>query len=268
MPAVDAGTVLAALSIPLSFAESWDRGLVAIGTLLVVAVVVFAVDRAFKRRGRSMARRVVGGDLDPVLETRLRFVRRFVEAAIVVIGIAVALSQFTALDRFAASILASGAIAAAVIGFAAQRVLGNVIAGVSLAITQPIRIGDLVSFEDHRGVVEDIRLTHTYLQTGVDTRIVVPNGRLADAVIRNDSIVTETVGAEAEVWLAHEADELRAVEVLEQALPGVSVTIKAVTHEGTTIALGGPHVTPAERVPKESELRRAALEVLRNAQLR
>jgi hypothetical protein len=48
----------------------------------------------------------------------------------------------------------------------------------------------------------------------------------------------------------------------------VSVTIKAVTHEGTTIALGGPHVTPAERVPKESELRRAALEVLRNAQLR
>jgi small-conductance mechanosensitive channel len=77
-----------------------------------------------------------------VLETRLRFVRRLVEALIIVVGIATALSQFTALDRFATSVLASTAFIVAVVGFAAQQTLANVIAGVMLAITQPIRIGD------------------------------------------------------------------------------------------------------------------------------
>ena len=263
MASQDAVTVLAE-----GFLARWDHALTAIGTILVVVLVVFLVDRAFKKRGKALTRRVVGGDLDPVLETRLRFIRRFVEAAIVVVGVAIALSQFTALDRFAASILASSAIAAAVIGFAAQRTLGNIIAGVSLAITQPIRIGDLVAFDEHRGVVEDIRLTHTYLQTGADTRIVVPNGRLADSVIRNDSIVTETVGVDVELWLAAESDELRALDVLAEALPDATVTIQAVTHEGTTLAIGAPPATPAERVPKEAELRREALRALRAAGLR
>ena len=250
------------------FFERYDHALVELGTVVVVAIVVYGVDRAFKRRGRALARRVVGDGLDPVLETRLRFVRRLVEAVIVVIGLAIALSQFTALDRFAASILASSAIAAAVIGFAAQQTLGNVIAGVSIAVTQPIRIGDLVTFEDHRGVVEDIRLTHTYLQTGADTRIVVPNGRLAGAVIRNDSIVTATVGVETELWLAHESDELRAIEVIERTLPDVTVSVKAVTHEGTTLTLTASPAMPSERADREARLRRDALQALRQAGLR
>ena len=250
------------------FFERWDHQLTAAGTIVLVALAVFVVDRAFKRRGRKIARRVVGGGLDPVLETRLRFVRRFIEAAIIVLGVALALSQFTALDRFAASILASGALAVAVLGFAAQQTLGNIIAGISLAVTQPIRIGDLVAFEEHRGVVEDMRLTHTYLQTGTDTRIVVPNGRLANAVVRNDSIVSETVGVEAEVWLANEADELQALEVLAGALEDVAVSIKASTAEGTTLGLTAPPTTPAERSGREAELRREALRALRANGLR
>ena len=251
------------------FFERWDHELTALGTLVLLALVVFAVDRAFRRRGRSLAARMgVADRLDPVLETRLRFVRRFVEAVIIVIGLAIALSQFTALDRFAASILASSAIAAAVIGFAAQQTLGNIIAGVSIAVTQPIRIGDQVSVEDQRGVVEDIRLTHTYLKTGADTRIVVPNGRLANSIVRNDSIVTATVGVETDLWLPHEADEIRALDVLEAALDDVSATVKAVDSEGTTITLSGPRVMPAERASGEAALRRDALSALRHAGLR
>lgn len=251
-----------------SFLDDWGNELTALGTVVIVLVVVFVVDRAFKRRGRALARRVAGGDLDPVLETRLRFVRRLVEAVIVVIGVAIALSQFAALDKFAASVLASSAIAAAVIGFAAQQTIGNVIAGVMLAVTQPIRIGDRVSFEEHSGVVEDIRLTHTFLQTGGDARIIVPNGKLAGSVVRNDSIVTETVAVEVQVWLANEADELRALEIIEAAVPGASATIKAVTFEGTTLAVAGEPSAPAERSVREAELRRAVVEALRSASLR
>jgi small conductance mechanosensitive channel len=248
--------------------DDLTRILTAVGTVVLVLVVVFVVDRAFKRRGRSLARRVASGHLDPVLETRLRFVRRLVEAVIIALGLATALSQFTALDRFAASVLASGAIAAAVVGFAAQRTLANAIAGIMLAITQPIRIGDLVAFEDHRGVVEDIRLTHTFLQTGADTRIIVPNDKLAQTVVRNDSIVTETVATEVELWLAHSSDEIRALDVLAAAIENCSPSIKEVTAEGTVLAVGGPHVAPAERPARQAALLRDCLQALRSAGLR
>ena len=250
-----------------TFFERWDHQLTALGTVLLVMFAVFLVDRAFKAADRRRARRT-GVDLDPVLETRLRFIRRMVEAVIVVIGLMIALSQFTALDRFAASILASSALAVAVLGFAAQQTLGNVISGVLLAVTQPIRIGDRVSFDDHSGIVEDIRLAHTILQTGGDARIIVPNGKLAGSVVRNDSIVTETVAVEVDVWLSNESDELRALEVIPAAVPGAEATIAKVTFEGTTLSVSGEPAAPAERVAKQAELRRAVLEALRAAQLR
>jgi small conductance mechanosensitive channel len=249
--------------------DDLSRLLTAVGTVLFVLVVVFLVDRAFKRRGARLAERVTGGNgLDPVLQTRLRFVKRMVEATIVVIGIMIALSQFTALDRFAASILASGAIAAAVIGFAAQQSLGNVLAGVLLAVTQPIRIGDLISFGDHSGVVEDIRLAHTFLRTGTDARIIVPNGQLAQAIVRNDTIVTTTVGVETELWLAHESNELRALDVIREAVPGATPVVKEVTHEGTVLAVSAPPTTAVESAEQQSELLRSCLEALRHAGLR
>ena len=238
------------------------------GTLVLVGIVVLLVDRAFRRRGKGLAERVTGGHLDPVVETRLRFIRRLVEAVIIVIGVATALAQFTDLGRFAATILTSGAILAAVLGFAAQRSLANVIAGIMLAVTQPIRIGDLVSFEDHRGVVEDIRLTHTILQTGADARVIVPNDKLAQTVVRNESIETDTVAAEVELWLDNAQDEIRALEVLEAAEDGLSASIKQVTFEGTTITVGGPHVAPMERPAREADLRRICLHALRAAGLR
>ena len=83
--------------------------------------------------------------------------RRLIYAVIVLIGIAIALSGFTGLSKLATSLLASGAIAAAIIGFAARQTLANFIAGIMLAITQPIRVGDWVTFEGNYGVVEDVR---------------------------------------------------------------------------------------------------------------
>lgn len=247
--------------------DDLSRVLTAIGTILVVLVLVFLVDRAFKRRGRQLAGRMTG-ELDPVLQTRLRFVRRVVEAVIIVIGVATALSQFTALDRLAASVLASGAIAAAVIGFAAQQSLGNVIAGVLLAVTQPIRIGDAITVEGQSGIVEDIRLAHTFVRTDADSRVIFPNGKLAQSIIRNDSIITATVAVEVEVWLSHDQDELRALEVLRAAIPDATPSITAVTDTGTVLAVTGPPAPPALRAARRSDLLQESLKALRNTGLR
>ena len=238
------------------------------GTLLLLALVVLLVDRAFRKRGVALARRLGGGEIDPTLMTRLRFVRRLVEAGIIVIGVALAISQFTALDKLAASILASGAIAAAIVGFAARQTLANVVAGVMLAVTQPIRIGDLVTVEDQTGVVEDIRLTYTFLRLGDDARLIVPNERLAGSAVRNDSIVSETVAVEVDVWLPLDGDEASAVKAIEGGVEDASASVAEMTFEGVRLLVTGRPAPVRERVQRQRALRAEALGALRGAGLR
>src|SRR5438445_4254813 len=85
--------------------------------------------------------------------TRLRFLRRMLVLLVLVVLAALALSQFTELNRLATGILASTAVVAAIVGFAAQHTIGNMVAGVQLAISQPIRIGDRIAFEEVSGRV-------------------------------------------------------------------------------------------------------------------
>src|SRR3954462_5117986 len=88
--------------------------------------------------------------------TRLRILRRLAFLAIFVIVAMLVLGQFTEFKRLATGILASTALVVAVVGFAAQRTLSNVIAGIQIAISQPIRIGDRIEFEECEGRVTDI----------------------------------------------------------------------------------------------------------------
>jgi small-conductance mechanosensitive channel len=257
MPAAD-------LRIPLA-ASFWERNHAWVSAAIAIALalsIAFLVDRAFQRRGRQVAQRVARGALTPEIDTRLRFVRRLVNATILLIGIALALSQFTGVSRIAASVLASGAIVAAVIGFAAQRTLANVVAGMMLAVTQPLRIGDWVAFEDHYGVVEDVRLNVTILRTPGESRIVVPNERIASGILRNDTLVVDTVALEVTVWIPRGADADAAVLALE-AETGASVIVAEAAAEGIRLAVSGVRVVPAERAAGEAALRARCLRRLR-----
>jgi small-conductance mechanosensitive channel len=211
----------------------------------------------------------LGIELDPVTDTRLRFIRRLVEAAIAVVGVAVAISQFAALDRLATSILASSALAAAVIGFAARQTLANAVAGVLLFITQPVRIGDLITVEDLTGTVEDVRLTYTWLRAADDTRLIVPNERLAAVIIRNDSIVSSRVVAEVSVWLPGWVDADRACELLGEEIGETgTVRLAEMDAEGRIrVAVSGTAGAAHDRATREGELRASCLRALRGAGL-
>lgn len=244
-----------------TFLERHDNVITAIASVVVALVIAALLDRALRRAYRNRPRAL----RDPALDTRLRFLRRVLETTIVVIGIAIALSQFAALDKVAASVLASSAIAAAIVGFAARQTLANGVAGMLLALTQPLRIGDVVTFEGESGTVEDVRLTATYLVTPGGTRIVIPNERLAGGVLRNDTLSGPAVTAEASVWIGHDADEDAAIAALEQAIPGASVGIAEVTAEGVRLTVAEEGVAPGERGGAEGRLRRSALAALRGA---
>jgi len=118
-------------------------------------------------------------------KTRLRFLRRLLILVIFLVLVAIALSQFTELKRLATGILASTAVLAAIVGFAAQHTIGNMVAGVQLAVSQPIKIGDRISFEDVEGRVTDITLSYTYVDPGDGTAAVIPNQLLVEGIVRN-----------------------------------------------------------------------------------
>jgi small-conductance mechanosensitive channel len=118
-------------------------------------------------------------------KTRLRFLRRLVILIVFLVLVAIALSQFTELKRLATGILASTAVLAAIIGFAAQHTIGNMVAGVQLAVSQPIKIGDRIVFEEVNGRVTDITLSYTYVNPGDGTTVVIPNQMLVDGIIHN-----------------------------------------------------------------------------------
>jgi small-conductance mechanosensitive channel len=100
---------------------------------------------------------------------------------------AIVLAQFTSLGRLAAGIFASTAVLGLIIGFAAQNTISNVIAGVLIAVTQPIRIGDRVSFQDREGRITDITLSYTYMDPGDGSAIVIPNQLLVEGIVHNHS---------------------------------------------------------------------------------
>jgi small-conductance mechanosensitive channel len=252
-------------------ATFWHRhdNLLTAGITVVVALLLATlVDRLFARRGRALARAMSGGRATAVVDTRLLFVRRLVYATIVVLGFALALAQFDALSTLASGFLASGAIAAAVIGFAARQTLANAVAGIMLAVAQPFRVGDHIVFEGEAGTVDDIRLTYTYLRATGDTRVVIPNERLAAGILRNDTILDPTSPPAVSVWVDRETDVPGAVNALTERL-GVTAAVADVTAEGVRIDVIGAEAAPGDhelgRAEREARLRLECLRALREA---
>jgi small-conductance mechanosensitive channel len=232
------------------------------GASIVVAfLVATALDRAFRGRAVRAAAERTGVSREGV--TRLRFVRRLLYAVIILIGIAVALSGFTGISNLARSLLASGAIAAAIIGFAARQTLANFVAGIMLAVTQPIRVGDWVTFDGNYGVVEDVRLNYTFLRTSSSQRIVIPNEKLASGILKNDTLMTDVVNLDVSVWVPPDADVERAIAALADQT-GQDVTVAEVVPWGVRLAVGSDPVPPPERATREAALRRDCLRRLRS----
>lgn len=230
---------------------------IAIATVVGAFVTAEVIDQVLARRGAKLTQ-----GLSPVANTRLRLVRRLIFAGILLIGIMLALSQFEGVKRVATGLLASSAVLGLVVGFAARQTLANGIAGILLAITQPIRIGDLVTFEDDTGTVEDMRLSYTFIRMGNGTRLIVPNERLAQSSVENHTIVDPRVRVEVDVWLPLSADANRALAALGDE-PDVDVNVTEIDKEGVKLTVGTWADTAAERSAVAARVRASSLETLR-----
>jgi small-conductance mechanosensitive channel len=156
-----------------------------------------------------------------------------------------------------------------VIGFAARSTLANFVAGVMIAINQPVRLGDRVQVGDAEGQVEDIGLTYTRLRTADNRRVLIPNEELANSRVTNHTLVDSVSLAQVRVTVPLNADPARVREVLGELVqvapgrigsrpdPGVSVTELTETAAVFSVAVWVPD--PATAAQTSAWLRERSL---------
>jgi small-conductance mechanosensitive channel len=238
--------------------ELWQRLLVVAGVVTLAAALAKAVDWRMARR-----------ELPPEAVTRYRVLRRSLMTAIIAIGIMSALLVIPEVRALAAGLLASSALIGLVVGLAAQRPLANFVAGVVIAFTQPLRLGDRVTVDDVEGIVEEIGLTYTFIRTADNARLVIPNEKLASDTIRNATIRSREKLAEVTLEVPLDKDLDKVVELLRTetaAAPRSDVLVTGLNGSATvTVRTWASDADAVERV--ESELRLRILRRLREQSL-
>ena len=236
---------------------------------MIVAIgLALGVDRFLIGRAVRVTESMETSQFSREARTRLRLIRRLVFLAIILIGIALALSQFASIKRFATGILASTAVLGLIIGFAGRTVIANFVAGVLMAVRQPIRIGDLITLGDEvHGRVVDIALTYTAVDRGDGSVLIVPNEKVVNEVVVNHSSGNRNAPVTVEVTVPLDSDLERTQEALGKT-DVTSIRVAALEPEGAKLELKArveSGVTREARATREAELRGAAQRALREA---
>ena len=127
------------------------------------------------------------------LKTNVYVVRRLTVVLIAIISIGYVLLKLGLFETFGISVLASAGAIGVVVAIAAQPLLGNMVSGLQIALSDPVRIGDVVVYEDRWATVEDIAFAHTVLRTDTDTRLIIPHSEFLSKAIENWSKDGEAV---------------------------------------------------------------------------
>ena len=115
-------------------------------------------------------------------------------------------SLIPGLKTLVGTMIAGAGFTAIVVGFAAKSTISNLIAGLSIAIYRPVRIGDRISFEGEYCTVEEITMRHTIVRTLQYKRIIIPNSRLDEITVINYSIIDPRMICVVELGVSRDTD--------------------------------------------------------------
>ncbi len=196
--------------------------IVAVG--LATVIIASIVNRLLQGYFRDVSRKL------QVEETTYVFTRRLLVALVYLIGIIGIIALIPQIGSVALALVAGAGFAGIIIGLAAQATLSNIFSGVSLAVSRPFRIGDVLTIRDEYGTVEDITLRHTVIKTWENKRLIIPNGIIDAEAIVNWTINDVPVLWHIEIGIAYDADIDQARAIILDELD----THPAVMHDRPT----------------------------------
>jgi small-conductance mechanosensitive channel len=233
--AISALLFYAGMKQVLSISGTWSPYLYALLLIIVIGSVTWLLMRSIDYLMDRVAERKVGDITNEEnLESKryltlISVVRKVITFLIIILGIGAVVSQFPSLQNLGLSLFASAGIATVILGIAAQSTLGNIIAGLQIAITKPVRIGDWVLFEGEYGAVEDIRFTYLVINTWDKRRVVVPlryfithpfeNWTMYDAHLLKPIVLHADYEIDVNLVRNKFAELLRAADAYDETLP-------------------------------------------------
>jgi len=165
---------------------AWPRHLIMLGvivsaTWLIIGLIAGFDDLILRKyktdvRDNRLARR---------MHTQVRVIARTLMIIVGLVGGAAALMTFDSVRQFGLSLLASAGIAGLILGLAARPTFENIIAGIQIALTQPITLDDAVVVEGEWGWIEEITATYVVVKIWDERRLVVPFKRFIEQPFQN-----------------------------------------------------------------------------------
>lgn len=155
------------------------------------------------------------------VHTQITVVGHTIRTLVVIGGVAAILMTFPRVQQVGTSLLASAGIAGIAIGLAARPVLENIIAGIQIGITQPIRLDDVVIVEGEWGRVEEITLTYVVVRIWDERRLIVPFNKFITESFQNWTRTSSQIMGTVFLYADYSADveqiRAKAKEIVEQS---------------------------------------------------
>ena len=208
-------------------------------SILLYIFIVFFVAWVISRILRFIILLIIKAKTkDKFGKTSIQFLRNSVKFFIGLFAFAYIVSTVPVFKNKAAIIFSGAGILAAILGFAAQAALSNLIAGAFIVIFKPFRVGDYIKLDEERiGIVQDINLRHTVINNFENKRLIIPNSVISTASILNHTIIDShilsfnnfKVGLKADIDLARRIIQEEAIKlpnVIDNRTPDEVVTSK------------------------------------------
>jgi small-conductance mechanosensitive channel len=160
----------------------------ALDGFVVPAITGWVIHAGVKTAADLLSERSAAHDDELTARTRRTRITIFSRSAgfvIIFVTVAMILLGFPAVRHVGATLIASAGLFGLAIGAAAQPALKSLVAGIQIALTQPIRIGDFVVVDNENGRVEDIRLSYVVVRTGDERRLIIPTTKFLDTTFQN-----------------------------------------------------------------------------------
>lgn len=149
--------------------------------------------------------------------TRYKFFKNAVSLIIWIIAAASIISMIPKLKALGITLFAGAGIMVAIVGFAAQESFSNIISGIFIVIFKPFRVGDMIKVGSlEYGIVEDITLRHTIINSFENKRIIIPNSIISSETITNDSIDDSRVCRYIELGISYDSDVDLAINIMQE----------------------------------------------------
>ena len=191
--------------------------------------------------------------------TQVRVFKRVTDTLIIIVAVSTALMTFNSVRQYGVSLFASAGAAGIVVGLAARPLLSNLIAGVQIAVTQPIRIEDAVIIENEWGWVEDIASTYVVIRLWDWRRMVVPLSYFIERPFQNWTREAASLIGSVMLHVDYAADVPKIRERLERTVresklwDGTVVNLQVVDANARTIELRA--LVSARNAPQAWDLR-------------